>query len=700
MFVTITGGANITSALDNLLYYNLNWNNGRDPYVRNLLTWVFCNKLQRLVDTFRNTPKANIVFMEPFLAPDRLNYISSYYNWNNGFQPGEYWSLKDHKWSFAMCYYWPSIFYNISGFAGDFAGIRAPGTTDCRYAFRNCSNFNSDLTDMILSWQSTNILIRDMISGSGLSLENYSKFLIAIKQSYDNNNSRFNYDNFGWNINQYYNSSASSARNALEAAFPGKITDLGINYLDPNTYSRNVQTFQYSGTFIMSMNDASWDGSPPLSNGYDTDSNITYTITTSSSEGTTTVYVAYQYINTFDPTSNTTVPGLRLNGKSYFVDNINSNFTIIQFDYIPLDINQGQLRRSGGDGISYITILANDQPYIQKNTSLDSFYRPGKTLPKENYEWVGRLDTTNCIRINECLYHAYRNNTNLNGWNVNNDVTMETLLAAYNALEKMVELGYNPLSYDNQNFPDVPELQIYRAMYPNISTNGVTITGGANIIQPCNESLRDNFDWNNGRDPYVPNLLTWVFCNKNQTMGRTFLGNPNANIVFMEPFLAPKTMRIPFTSYTDWNNGFEPGEYWSLKDHKWSFAMCDYWPSMLYNKSGFAGDFAGIRAPATTACRRAFENCSNFNSDLTDMILSWQSTNIDIEDMITGSGLSVENYSKFLIAIKQSYDNNNSRFNYDLFTWNINQYYNSSASSARNALEAAFPGKITDLGLQ
>lgn len=54
-----------------------------------------------------------------------------------------------------------------------------------------------------------------------------------------------------------------------------------INYLDPNMYTRNVQTFQYSGTFIMSMNDASWDGIPPLSNGYDTNSNITYTITIS-----------------------------------------------------------------------------------------------------------------------------------------------------------------------------------------------------------------------------------------------------------------------------------------------------------------------------------------------------------------------------------------------------------------------------------
>ncbi|MHC5182260.1 MAG: hypothetical protein ACYSOW_10405 [Planctomycetota bacterium] len=65
-------------------------------------------------------------------------------------------------------------------------------------------------------------------------------------------------------------------------------------------------------------------------------------------------------------------------------------------------------------------------------------------MPKENYEWIGRLDTTNCTNILSCTFNANRNNTNLNGWNVNNDVTMETLLAAYNALEKMVELGYNP----------------------------------------------------------------------------------------------------------------------------------------------------------------------------------------------------------------------------------------------------------------
>ncbi|MHC5182261.1 MAG: hypothetical protein ACYSOW_10410 [Planctomycetota bacterium] len=234
-------------------------------------------------------------------------------------------------------------------------------------------------------------------------------------------------------------------------------------------------------------------------------------------------------------------------------------------------------------------------------------------------------------------------------------------------------------------------------MYPNISTNGVTITGGANIIQQF--GLRYNNDWNNGRDPYVPNLLTWVFCNKKQRLVDAFRDNSKANIAFMEPFLAPQSM-WSLTNYYNWNNGFEPGEYWSLKDHKWSLAMCDTWNNLFNNITGFAGDFAGIRAPGTQNCTSAFKNCSNFNSDLTDMILSWQSTNIGIRDMITGSGLSVENYSKFLIAIKQSYDNNNSRFRYDNFGWNINQYYNDTASSARNALEAAFPGKITDLGLQ
>ena len=475
------------------------------------------------------------------------------------------------------------------------------------------------------------------------------------------------------------------------------ILTVTVNYLDPNMYTRNVQTFQYSGTFIMSMNDASWDGVPPLSNGYDTNSNITYTITTSSSGGITTIHVGYQYVNTFDPTSIITVPGLRLNGKSYYYNMNNNNFTIIQFGYIPLDKNEGQLQQDDGNGINGITILANDQPYIQKNTNLTAFYRQGKTMPKENYEWVSRLDTTNCTTLISCFYNATYNNVNLNGWNVNNDVLMETLLGAYNALEKMAELGYNPRSYNNQNFPDVPELQIYRAMYPNINTNGVTTTGGANIINTMNSVLRINNNWNNGRDPYEPNLLTWVFCNKYQDLGAAFQYNSKMNISFMEPFLAAEGLTT-LSNYYNWNNGFAPGEYWSLKDHKWSFAMCRGWSGFAENISGFAGDFTGIRAPPTQYCDRAFKNCTNFNSDLTDMILSWQYSNINIRDIITSSGLSVENYSKFLIAIKQTYDNNNSRFAYNNFTWNISQYYNSSASSARIALEAAFPNKITDLG--
>ena len=42
-----------------------------------------------------------------------------------------------------------------------------------------------------------------------------------------------------------------------------------VDLFDESLYTRNVVTFQYSGTFIMSMNDASWDGTAPLSSGYD-----------------------------------------------------------------------------------------------------------------------------------------------------------------------------------------------------------------------------------------------------------------------------------------------------------------------------------------------------------------------------------------------------------------------------------------------
>ena len=446
----------------------------------------------------------------------------------------------------------------------------------------------------------------------------------------------------------------------------------------------------------MSMNDASWDNTAPLSSGYDDNSNITYKITTSSSEGITTVYVAYLYKNTFDPTSNTTVPGLKLSNKSYYNDMLSNDFTIIQFDYIPLDTEQQQLFNNR-PSLEGLTISATDVPFIQKNTSLRLFYRDGANMPKENYEWIGRLDTTNCINLSGCLYKAHRNNTNLNGWNVNNNVSMYHLDQAYNALEKMAELAYNPLNYNDQNFPDDPELQTYRIMHPYISTDGVTRYGGANIVESFVNMLLVNFDWNNGRDPYIPNLLTWVFCNKNQTLQATFNDTNVSNIRFTEPFLLPSLV-TKLSNYSLWNNGFDPGQPWSLKDHKWSFAMCQNWEKIFYG-TAFSGDFAGIRSPGTNNCVFAFRNCTYFNSDLTDMISSWQETNIKIAQMITNTGLSVENYSKFLIAIKQSYDNDNLRFNYKSFSWHIDQYYNNSASSARNALATIFPNKFTDLGL-
>lgn len=466
-----------------------------------------------------------------------------------------------------------------------------------------------------------------------------------------------------------------------------------VDLFDESLYTRNLQTFQYSGTLIMSMNDASWDGTAPLSSGYDNNSNITYTITTSSSGGITTVSVAYQYINTFDPTSNTTVPGLRLDGKSYYSSMGSNNFTIIQFDYIPLDTKGGQMKQEGGTGLAGLTITATDVPYIQKNTSLTNFYREGRNLTKEAYEWTSKLDLTNCYYISGPFYLGERNNSNYNGWNINNNVSLQTRTELYEALELMCLLGYN-LLYDD--FPNIPEMAPYYNN-PNYNRHGVTTAGGANITESLYNMFMFAYDWNNGHDPWVGNALTWVFCHKKQDMRNMFYGT-KCNVRLSEPFISPHTFTA-FQNCTYWNNGFQPGEYWSLKDHKWSLAMCINARGTFEN-TAFAGDFAGIRAPSCVICRSMFNNCNYFDSDLTDFVLSWKMTNIDIRDIITSCGLSVENYSKFLIAIKLSYDDNNSRFTYNNFTWNINQYYNSSASSARNALETIFPNQISDLGQQ
>jgi hypothetical protein len=467
-----------------------------------------------------------------------------------------------------------------------------------------------------------------------------------------------------------------------------------VNLFDESLYTRNVQTFKYSGTFIMSMNEASWNGDAPLSIGYNSNSNITYTITTSSSGGTTTVYVAYQYINGFDHTSNTTVPGLRLHGKSYYNNMGSNNFTILHFDYIPLDTSEAQMNQEEGTALAGLTISATDVPYIQKNTNLANFYRQGKKLTKEGYEWTSKLDMTNCNNISEAFFQGWRNNYNYNGWNINNNVSLQTRTELYEALEKFCELGYNPRSYSS--FPNIPGMEPYYNN-PNYNARGVTTAGGANNTSIMNNMLKLAYDWNNGHDPWVGNALTWVFCHKNQNMLSTFVGT-KSNVRLSEPFICPENFRA-FKNCINWNNGYAPGEHWSLKSHKWSLALCrNTWGT--FQNTAFTGDFAGIKAPPIQYTGPMFRDCHYFDSDLTDFVLSWQMTNININHIISGCGLSVENYSKFLIAIKQSYDNNISRFDYDNFTWNIHQYYNSSASSARNALATTFPNKFTDLGLQ
>lgn len=119
----------------------------------------------------------------------------------------------------------------------------------------------------------------------------------------------------------------------------------------------------------------------------------------------------------------------------------------------------------------------------------------------------------------------------------------------------------------------------------------------------------------------------------------------------------------------------------------------------IFEGTAFSGDFAGIRSPGLKYCIAMFSRCKYFDSDLTDMILSWKETGIQISHMISNTGLSVKNYSNFLIAIYNSYMDDNSRFSYNHFQWNIKQYYDSSAEVARSALAITFPNKITDLGL-
>lgn len=466
---------------------------------------------------------------------------------------------------------------------------------------------------------------------------------------------------------------------------------------DESTYVRNSQTFKSSGTFIMSMNDDAWDGSPPYKDGI-TDNNITYTITTSSSGGITTVQVNYQYDPGFDPTLNTTVNGLFMHGKSYYMNMTSNNFNIIQFDSIPLNKDYQQFQ-PGSNGLFGLTVSATDQPYIQKNTTLSLFIYSGKNGPKEAYEWVGRLDTINAtLSLSQAFTQCYLFNTNLNKWNINNNISIQIRTESYEAMEIMSGLTdyYVP---DYWFYPNIPELANYQSYMYNVL--GVSTDGGLTHYNSFSHIFEDCTQWNNGSDPGVGNLFTWVFCTGSLNLKSAFKNAINCNIRMSEPFILSGDMESTYENCTLWNNGFSPGESWSLKDHKWSFGAVEVLNNCFKDCTSFNGDFTGILAPKLRHASFMFYNCSSLDTDLTDFIKSLRvdrNSYIAFEGIISYTGLSVENYSKFIIALKYLYDINPNAF--FPFTYTINQYYNSSAVDALNALKAANKVFNNDLGLQ
>jgi hypothetical protein len=446
-----------------------------------------------------------------------------------------------------------------------------------------------------------------------------------------------------------------------------------IDILNEASYTRNVQTFQQSGTFIMSMNAAAWDGNPPLDAGYGSDSNITYTISTSSSGGITTVYIHYNFINTFDPTSNTKVPGLWLTGRTYYQSN--NNLTITQFDNIPLSRLHYKLFQPyvlHPSGLGGITISATDIPYVQFTTNFDRFMAVGLLASKEVFEFTGRVDSTNARRFTHVFQdHNGNNNTNYNGWNINNNISLQDRIQQYDDIEQAIDLNTS-----------------VSMVYPPTGAQHNTFS---HAFSGCTS-------WNNGHESGVGNIFTWAFCVMHSDMNYMFKDAVNCNIRFSVPFINPTQTQGMFQNCTLWNNGYAPGVSWSLKERKWTLGYAQHLNNYFDNAISFNGDFTGIGAPMVISITRMFAGCQSFDQDLTDFVLSWKENWINIDHMITGSNLSVENYSKFLIALKTAYDINNNRFN--ACSWTINQYYNSSAASARSALMSANKIFPTDLGLQ
>ena len=201
---------------DNLVYGSFMFANATS-FNGNVTTWKF-PKAAELSGMFLNATSFN---------QDISNWeIPLVNSANNMFLDATSFNQDLSKWNTSKLEFAQGMFQGATSFNGDITTWDTRKLQYIAYMFRGAKNFDQDLS----KWKITNV--RDMTSmftGCGLSVTNYSKFLIGIASQIPNISSNMSF--YGTDV--CYNSSAITAHNTLVSTpYSWWIEDGGI---EPNT---------------------------------------------------------------------------------------------------------------------------------------------------------------------------------------------------------------------------------------------------------------------------------------------------------------------------------------------------------------------------------------------------------------------------------------------------------------------------------
>ena len=516
------------------------------------------------------------------------------------------------KWDTSKVTDMASMFYNASSFNQDISKWDTSKVTNMNYMLYSTSAFNQNLSNLKLN---NSINLSYMLDNSGMSCENYTKTLFGWSQRTDSPNGR----TLGA-TNLKYGTDAIGAREILTKS----VAQGGKGWTISGDSSSDTICDKYS--FI-----TEWDLSKYGATG---NNSISFNIANSGPVSYTwfsnTGTPSYGSGTFADGATSATISGLPANQKitlSIEPFNLKRFYVYGKMDTQRLiDVKQwGSTEWSSMENMfneaHNMTMTAADNPNLSNVHNLSSMFRNTVNFNKNISQW----DTSKVTDMNNMFYNALAFNQDISLWDTSKVTSMIAMFAHASAFNQDISL------WDTSNVTNMDSMfadaKAFNSAISLWDTSKVT-----NMNSMFADAKAFNSDISGWDTSEVTNMNS-LFASAN---------------AFNQDISQWDTSKVTTMQYT-----FNNASSFKQDISQWDTSNVTDMIAMFNGASAFNQDISNWDTSKVTNMEFMFHNAKTFNQDLSNLKLN---NTVLLNEMLSGSGMSCENYSKTLIAWSQRTD--------------------------------------------